>query len=72
MSRLKTPSSVVYSSGISGIDGWKKKLPEKQKSKILNTIESFGLGFYSQHAEPDYNGLYSDQLPEQIQRAGIV
>lgn len=70
MSRLKTPSSVVYKSGISGIDGWKKKLSKDQISKILNVTENFGLCFYGQQAEPDYGVLYSDQLPGYIRKVG--
>ncbi len=70
LSRLKKPSSVVYKSGVSGIDGWKKRLTEAQVEKILHTIEGFGLRFYTRHAEPDYETLYSERLAGQIRETG--
>lgn len=70
ISRLKKPSSVVHKSGISGIDGWKKELTEMQVARIINTIEGFGLRFYTQHVEPDYDALYSERLAGHIRKAG--
>lgn len=70
VSRLKTPSSVVYKSGISGIDGWKKQLSAKQIENILTVVNSFGINFYSKDIEPNYKILYADNLSYQIQKAG--
>jgi hypothetical protein len=71
VARLRKPSSVVYKSGISGIDGWKKQLNDKQVSRILSTIRNFGLGFYTHNVEPDYDELYSDRLAGHIRNAGM-
>jgi hypothetical protein len=70
ISRLKKPSSVVYKSGISGINGWKKQLTDKQVSRIINTVEGFGLHFYTKHVEPDSDALKSEGLAQHIQKAG--
>jgi len=69
--RLKRPSIVVGRSGISGFNGWKDALSEQQISRILNTVNSFGLSFYSDHDEADYSELYSSELSKHIQMAGI-
>ena len=70
ISRLEKPSRVVYKSGISGINGWKKQLSGNQVSRILNTIEGFGLSFYNQHVEPDLDALNNELLPMHIRKAG--
>ena len=71
LSRLKKPSSVVSKSGISGIDGWKKQLTDKQVSRILSTCHAFGLTLYTQRDEADYDLLNSERLAEHIRRAGM-
>ena len=71
LSRIKRPSSVVSASGISGINGWKNTLTVKQASKVLSTVHSFGLTFYSENDEADYSNLYNDELAQQIWEAGI-
>jgi len=71
LSRLKKPSSVVSKSGISGINGWKNVLSDKQVSRVLSTVNSFGLSFYSNNDEADYGELHSEELAKQIQKAGI-
>ncbi|MCB9434285.1 MAG: sulfotransferase [Ardenticatenaceae bacterium] len=71
LSRLKRPSSVVSRSGISGINGWKNTLSEKQISRVLSTVNSFGLPFYSDNDEADYGELYSTELAKHIKKAGI-
>jgi len=70
LSRLKKPSSVVSRSGISGINGWKKSLTNEQISRVLRTVNSFGLSFYSINDEADYSYLHSDQLAQHIRKAG--
>ena len=70
MSRIKKPSKVVYKSGISGIDGWKQQLTDKQISRIIKTVQSFGIHFYNQAIEPDYDLIYGRRSAEQIREAG--
>jgi len=36
---------------------WKKILSKKQIENILNVVSEFGLGFYSEDPEPDYNNI---------------
>jgi hypothetical protein len=71
LAKIEQPSSVVSSSGISGITGWKNNLSTEQISRILNAINSFGLTFYSENNEPDYKTLLRSNLAQQIQDAGI-
>lgn len=71
VSRLRKPSSVVWKSGISGIDGWKKQLSDKQISRIISTIKKFGLEFYTHKVEPDYDSLYSERLAGHIRNVGM-
>ncbi len=70
--RLKKPSSVVYKSGISGIDGWKKQLTIIQTKKVLNVVNSMGITFYNHELEANYDKLYNDNLSKQIQKAGNI
>jgi glycosyltransferase involved in cell wall biosynthesis len=70
VSRLKKPSSVVYKSGISGIDGWKKQLTTNQIDKILAITSKFGLTFYGKDEFPKPNLLHSTKLPDSICDAG--
>ncbi len=69
--KAEKPSSVVYSTGISGIDGWRKNLSEKQVANILRTVRAFGINFYNTKLEPDYSILYSINLAQSIQKKGI-
>jgi len=68
--KLKKPSMVVSKSGISGVDGWKKKLSQEQISTILNIVESFGLSFYSNRDEADYERLHAVTLASHIKQLG--
>jgi hypothetical protein len=70
VSQLKVPSSTVYESGISGLSGWRKQLTDRQVSRIINTIERFGVRFYSRDVEPNYDVLQSGRLSEEIRQAG--
>lgn len=36
---------------------WKKKLSEKQIERILKIVSDFGLDFYTEDLEPDYNNI---------------
>jgi hypothetical protein len=70
MSSIKKSSKVVYKSGISGIDGWKQQLTDKQNSRIIKTVQSFGIYFYNQPIEPDYDWIYGGRSAEKIRESG--
>lgn len=70
LSRIKKPSSVTSRSGISGINGWKKILTDDQISRVLSTVNAFGLNFYSMDDEPDYSALFGGQLAQHISITG--
>lgn len=72
VARIKTPSSVVYKSGISGIDGWKKQLSSRQIANILNIVHGFGIYFYNENVEPDYKILYDKSLSNKIIKTGLI
>ena len=36
---------------------WKKYLSEKQIQRILKVVSDFGLDFYTEDIEPDYNNI---------------
>ena len=42
---------------------WKKKLSEKQVKNILKVVHWFGLDFYTEEPEPDYNALKNWKPP---------
>lgn len=71
MAKLKIPSKVVKT-GISGIDGWKKSMTEEQVAQVLDTVRGFGLNFYSEDLEADYQVLHSDKLANQLHQAGLA
>lgn len=71
LSRMKKPSSVVGKSGISGVNGWKQRLTGEQVSRILQTVNAFGLTFYTENDEADYDVLYGESLSGDIHKAGI-
>jgi hypothetical protein len=70
LSRLKKPSSLVSPSGISGINGWRNNLTDKQISRVLSTVNSFGLTFYTKNDEADYSVLHSEELSQHIKKVG--
>lgn len=39
---------------------WQEVLSKNQKNKILNIVKDFGMDFYTEELEPDYERLYSD------------
>ncbi len=41
---------------------WKKSLSEKQIKRILSIVSAFGLDFYSENLEPDYNNIYVENI----------
>ena len=62
LQQLHKPSDTVADNSeiVSGNDplaGWKKNLTNKQVSNILSVLEIFGLDFYSDALEPDYEKL---------------
>jgi len=70
--KLKIPSSVVtgFKANISGVNGWKKNLSANQITSILDTTRAFGLSFYSEEIEADYDQLHSNDLSDNIRSAG--
>ena len=70
MARLRQPSSTVYESGISGIGGWQRQLSDDQSSAVLNIVRKFGIDFYDESVEPDYDSLHSEDLPSRLIAAG--
>jgi len=71
LSQLARPSSVVSASGISGLRGWKKVLSDDQICRILETVKSFGLHFYSTEEVPDMVSLSDIDLASRISQAGF-
>ncbi|WP_297090425.1 sulfotransferase [Thermococcus sp.] len=64
--RIKTPSKVTrktYGKDYIGtprqLIKWREKLSERQVRGILEIISWFGLDFYDEHPEPDYDSLAS-------------
>ena len=71
VSKLDQPSSVVRRNlGVSGVRGWREKLTETQVAGILDTVQAFGLSFYTREDQADRRRLDDPQLPEQIRAAG--
>jgi len=63
-SRLNKPSDTVTQSSqiLSGEDplaGWVKNLTQEQVNNVLSVLQIFGMDFYSEQLEPDYEKLYS-------------
>lgn len=65
IARLQIPSATtaeasnVYQ-GKDPLSGWKEHLTPVQIKRILSLVELFGLDFYSEDLEPDYERLYVD------------
>lgn len=70
--KLNTPSSVVsgITQTISGINGWRQKLSADQISQILTTVNAFGITFYREDLEADYEMLHASGLSEKIKSTG--
>lgn len=67
ISNFKSPSVTTHfgdpwSSG-NPINNWTKILDKEQIKRILDVVESFGMNFYTEDLEPDYNRLYGDTSP---------
>jgi hypothetical protein len=61
---LRIPSATTkeWSNVRAGKDplaGWTKNLTKEQIKQILAVTSTFGLDFYGEDLEPDYNRLYS-------------
>jgi hypothetical protein len=61
---LKIPSKVAHKSEHNVVkkselqlSKWKKSLTDKQIERILSLVSAFGLDFYTEEIEPDYNNL---------------
>lgn len=70
MASIREPSAVVHSSGISGISGWRRQLTGRQVSRIIDTIQGFGIRFYTDDLEPDYDNIAGGRSAQQIREAG--
>ena len=71
LARIKKPSTVVYKTGISGRDGWKKQLSTEQVEKILSVTKGFGLHFYDINSFPNLKILHDKKLFSTIKEYGI-
>jgi len=63
--RLKRPSATVAKNSqvIHGSDplcGWQEGLSRNQVKRILNVASFFGLDFFSENVEPDYDRLFTE------------
>ncbi|MEN8258764.1 MAG: sulfotransferase [Thermodesulfobacteriota bacterium] len=62
--RLQRPSTTTatfsqVSKGRDPLTGWQRYFTPEQSRRILAVVEAFGLDFYSNEPEPDYERLYS-------------
>lgn len=64
LKRVRIPSKVTrktYGKGYIGtpkqLIKWREKLTERQVKDILRVVSWFGIGFYTENPEPDYNEL---------------
>jgi len=62
LATINKPSSVVYESGISGIEGWKNQLSSDQIMLIMKIVHGFGLHFYNDETLPLTDLLYNETL----------
>lgn len=78
--RLQRPSTTTatfsqVSKGRDPLSGWQRYFSPEQSRRILAVVEAFGLDFYSDEPEPDYERLYSP-LPvrqnEMSAKAGLA
>lgn len=72
LAKLHKPSTVVSTSGISGVNGWQKKLTKEQINTILKLVHAFGLSFYSYQDNIDYLQLHDSAMALRIKQAGLV
>jgi hypothetical protein len=63
--RLRRPSEKasdhLTSSYESALNGWKRDLSRTQRDRVLRVVREFGLDFYTDALEPDYDRLFSDR-----------
>jgi len=60
------PSSTTPPAGVSGLAGWKERLDKDQVRRILDVTSEFGLDFYGEDVEPDYDRLHSPSLAREL------
>lgn len=63
-SRLRMPSMTTatfsqLSKGKDPLTGWQRYFSQEQSQRILAVVKAFGLDFYNENPEPDYDRLYS-------------
>ena len=77
-SRLKSPSVTTHFGdpwkGKGPLHGWTKILNKEQTHRILNVVKAFGMDFYTEALEPDYDRLLSKtplfkHLPKKTENA---
>lgn len=62
---LTTGKGAAVRTGSNPLHAWKSRLSSEQTQSILAVVEAFGLDFYTEDAEPDYDRLRSDPTPAQ-------
>jgi sulfotransferase family protein len=50
-----------FSNPMDNLSSWKHKLKPAQIEQVLNVVENFGLDFYTDHPEPNYDRMFSEQ-----------
>jgi len=68
--QFSKPSITTQRSGISGLAGWQQQLDKEQVRRILAVAAEFGLDFYGEDVEPDYDRLYSPALSQHLRGIG--
>jgi hypothetical protein len=56
---MTTASFSQVSKGGDPLKGWQRYFSPQQGAKILDVVRGFGLDFYNEDPEPDYERLYS-------------
>ncbi len=53
---------MTWSSGISGLEGWKKHLKPDEIRQVMGVVSRFGIDVYTDAPEPDYQRLHDPGL----------
>jgi hypothetical protein len=54
------------------VSGWKSQLTDEQITKVLHTVNRFGLTFYGDQDEADYEILNGEKIASQIKTFGYA
>lgn len=60
LSSTTTFRDIEHSNKYKVMSDWKTKLSFSQKKNILNVVKDFGMDFYTDNLEPDYDRLYGE------------